>query len=296
LKTALLATLSALWAWYAWYWLRRLFGRHLGTKPTTSPTLRPSALQIAIGFVTNFFDTLGIGNFAPTTAIYRFTRMVPDERIPGTMTVGHTLPVVVEALLFITIVEVEPWTLVLMIAASVVGAWLGSGIVASLPRRRIQIGLGVALALAAAFMALGQVDAFPLGGDALGLDGFPLAVAVLAIGVLGALMPIGVGLYAPCMILVSVLGMNPKAAFPIMMGACAFLMPVASARFVRRERYAPRAALGLTLGGIPGVIVAAFVVKSLPLDTVRWLVVVVVAYTAVVMLRAARTGERSEPA
>jgi uncharacterized membrane protein YfcA len=296
LKTALLATLSALWAWYAWYWLRRLFGRHLGTKPTTSPTLRPSALQIAIGFVTNFFDTLGIGNFAPTTAIYRFTRMVPDERIPGTMTVGHTLPVVVEALLFITIVEVEPWTLVLMIAASVVGAWLGSGIVASLPRRRIQIGLGVALALAAAFMALGQVDAFPLGGDALGLDGFPLVVAVLAIGVLGALMPIGVGLYAPCMILVSVLGMNPKAAFPIMMGACAFLMPVASARFVRRERYAPRAALGLTLGGIPGVIVAAFVVKSLPLDTVRWLVVVVVAYTAVVMLRAARTGERSEPA
>jgi uncharacterized membrane protein YfcA len=296
LKTALLATLSALWAWYAWYWLRRLFGRHLGTRPTSSPTLRPSALQIAIGFVTNFFDTLGIGNFAPTTAIYRFTRMVPDERIPGTMTVGHTLPVVVEALLFITIVEVEPWTLVLMIAASVVGAWLGSGIVASLPRRRIQIGLGVALALAAAFMALGQVDAFPLGGDALGLDGFPLAVAVLAIGVLGALMPIGVGLYAPCMILVSVLGMNPKAAFPIMMGACAFLMPIASARFVRRERYAPRAALGLTLGGIPGVIVAAFVVKSLPLDTVRWLVVVVVAYTAVVMLRAARTGERSEPA
>ena len=89
------------------------------------------------------------------------------------------------------------------------------------------------------------------------------------------------------MILVSMLGMNPVAAFPIMMGSCAFLMPVASLRFIRFDAFSMRAALGLTLGGIPGVLIAAYIVKSMSLATVRWLVVVVVIYAAVVMLRSA---------
>ncbi len=53
---------------------------------------------------------------------------------------------------------------------------------------------------------------------------------------LGALMTLGIGLYAPCMILVGLLGMNATAAFPIMMGSCAFLMPIASAKFVQKQR------------------------------------------------------------
>jgi hypothetical protein len=101
------------------------------------------------------------------------------------------------------------------------------------------------------------------------------------------MMTLGVGLYAPCMILVTLLGMNAKAAFPIMMGSCAFLMPIAGLRFVERRAYAPRVALGLTLGGIPAVLVAAFVVKSLPLDAVRVLVLIVAAHTALSLLRAA---------
>ena len=82
---------------------------------------------------------------------------------------------------------------------------------------------------------------------------------------LGALMTLGIGMYGPCMILISLLGMNPKAAFPIMMGSCAFLMPVGSARFIREKRYNLKSALGLTIGGIPGVLIAAYIVREMSL-------------------------------
>ncbi len=256
----------------------------------------PAPEHLAIGFVTDFFDTLGIGNFAPTTSIFRIRRLVPDELIPGTLNVGHTLPVVAEALIYISIIEVHAPTLVMMIAAAVAGAWFGAGVVASLPRRAIQVGMGLALLAAAGLMLMGQVGWVPAGGETLGLSGAGLAIGLAGSVVLGALMTLGVGYYAPCMILISLLGMNPKAAFPIMMGACAFLMPVASMRFVRRERYSLRPALGLAIGGIPGVLLAAYIVRSLPLGAIRWLVVVVVVYTAVAMLRAARLEGRQAAA
>jgi uncharacterized membrane protein YfcA len=247
------------------------------------------AIAIGIGFVTNFFDTLGIGSFATTTSLFKFLRFVPDEKIPGTLNVGHALPTVVEAAIFIGIIAVEPRTLVLMILAAVIGAWLGAGLVARLPRRYVQIGMGAALLAAAALFILSNLrgSQFGLTGTALGLEGTRLAIAIVVSFFLGALMTIGIGFYAPCMILVSLLGMNPIAAFPIMMGACAFLMPVASLRFIRFGAFSMRAALGLTLGGIPGVLIAAYIVKSLPLEAVRWLVVIVVIYAATVMLRSA---------
>jgi uncharacterized membrane protein YfcA len=247
----------------------------------------PTLEHQLIGLVTNFFDTLGIGSFAPTTSIYRLRRLVPDDLIPGTLNVGHTAPVVAQALIYIVIIQVDPLTLVLMIAAAVAGAWFGAGIVAGLSRRRIQIGMGLALLVAAALMVMTQFGWFPAGGDTLSLTGARLAIGLSGSAVMGALMTLGVGFYAPCMILVSLLGMNPKAAFPIMMGACAFLMPVAGMRFVRRGKYSLRPALGLSLAGIPGVLAAAYIVRSLELGTVRWLVVGVVLYTAVSMLGAA---------
>ncbi len=255
----------------------------------------PTVEHHVIGFVTNFFDTLGIGSFAPTTSIFRLRRLVPDDLIPGTLNVGHAVPVAVQALIYIVIIAVAPWTLVLLIAAAVAGAWLGAGVVAGLSRRRIQIGMGLALLAAASLMVMTQFGWFPAGGDTLGLTGGRLAIGVGGSAVAGALMTLGVGFYAPCMILISLLGMNPTAAFPIMMGACAFLMPVASMRFVRKGRYSLLPALGLTMGGIPGVLLAAFIVRSLDLATVRWLVVAVVLYTAVSMLgAAARSPARRE--
>jgi uncharacterized membrane protein YfcA len=73
------------------------------------------------------------------------------------------------------------------------------------------------------------------------------------------------------------------------MGSCAFLMPIGSLRFIRERAYSLKAALGLAIGGIPGVLIAAYVVKSLPLYAVRWLVIVVVVYTALTMLYSAFT-------
>ncbi|MCZ6915565.1 MAG: sulfite exporter TauE/SafE family protein [Gemmatimonadetes bacterium] len=250
-------------------------------------TIRPSWVETAIGFVTNFFDTLGIGSFAPTTAVFKLRRVVPDERIPGTLHVGHTPPVIVQAFIFIAIVQVGVGTLASLIGASVLGAWLGAGAVARWPRRRIQLGMGIALLLAATSFVMSIYGLFPAGGVALSLEGGSFVFAMAGMFVLGALMTLGIGLYAPCMIMVSLLGMNPTVAFPIMMGASAFLMPVASVRFLAARRYSLGPAVGLAVGGLPAVLIAAFIVRSLPLNAMRWLVVVVVLYSAIVMLRSA---------
>jgi uncharacterized membrane protein YfcA len=276
----LLATLVAMAIWFGrrWWLLER--GR-----PRTSE-LRPG--DLATGFVTDFFDTLGIGAFAPTTAIFKLQRRMADDEIPGTLNVGHALPTIAEALIFIAIVTLDLTTLVPMLAAAVVGAWLGAGIVSRAPRRAIQIGMGLALLSAATLLLAKNLGWLPAAdGLALGLHGGALVFAVCVNCVLGALMMLGIGLYAPCLILVTLLGMNPLVAFPIMMGSCALLMPVGGVRFVRAGRYHVGAALGLTLGGIPGVLCAAFIVRSLSLEWLRWLVVVVVIYAAVLMLTSA---------
>jgi uncharacterized membrane protein YfcA len=251
----------------------------------------PGTLQLTIGFLTNFFDTLGIGSFAPTTSMFKLNRLVPDERIPGTLNVGHAIPTIVQAFIFIAIVQVEMPTLIGMIAASIAGAWLGAGVVAGWPRRTVQIGMGAALLAAAAFFAMTNLGLFPSGGETLGLRSPLLWFGFAGNFVLGALMTLGIGLYAPCMILVALLGMNPRAAFPIMMGSCAFLMPIGGLRFIAKGSYSLKAAVGLAIGGIPAVFIAAFFVKSLPLTALRWLVFAVVVYTAVAMLRSARKAE-----
>jgi uncharacterized membrane protein YfcA len=247
----------------------------------------PTFLGVVVGFVTNFFDTLGIGSFAPTTSLFKFFRMAPDEKIPGTLNVGHALPTITEALIYITVIGVDPVTLVLLIVASVLGAWLGAGMVARWPRRYVQIGMGGALTVAAIIFLMQNLKVLPAGGNALGLSGGLLVTGIVINFCLGALMTIGIGLYAPAIIMISLLGMNPRAAFPIMMGSCAFLMPISSVRFVKFDAYAFKAAIGLTIGGIPGVVIAAYIVHSMPLEAVKWLVIAIVAYAAFTMLRSA---------
>ncbi len=255
---------------------------------------QPRFTDALVGFITNFFDTLGIGSFAPTTAYFKLRARMPDEEIPGTLNAGQALPTMTQALIFIATVSVDLTTLVSMILAAVLGAWLGVGLVARLSRRAIQLGMGGSLMCAAALFLAANLHWMPGGGEALGLSGSRLIVAVAANALLGALMMLGVGLYAPCLILVSLLGMSPLAAFPIMMGSCGLLMPIGGARFVRSGRYNLGAALGLALGGIPGVLVAAYIVKSLPIVWLRWLVLAVVVYAAVQMLRSARRRQPKE--
>ena len=212
-KAIVLAALALISVAFVAFWVRALRSRQ-------SDLGAPSAAQIAIGAVTDFLDTLGIGSFATTTTLYRTTSAVPDRLLPGTLNVGHTIPTFAQAFIYIGIIEVDVLTLVLLIAASMLGALLGAGYVSRWSERKVRVGMGVALLAAATLLLarlLPQLGLLPPGGDATGLHGALLYVGIAGNFVLGALMTMGIGLYAPCMIMVSLLGMSPKVAFPIMM-------------------------------------------------------------------------------
>lgn len=332
-----------------------------------------------IGFISNFLDTLGIGSFATETAMFKFFKQSEDRVIPGTLNVANAIPTIAQAIIYTQIVEVEPLTLVLMLAAAVIGSKLGAGVVSRLPEIRIQQTIGIALLITAGFLISKALDTPPdirsfalennvaeagqalalASGDSvsvaangsfrivqrssasineirisvldgevkrdsvvllsgienvkveeqsgfriltgnlldpgsLSLSGTKLIIGVVANFLLGALMSAGIGLYAPCMALVSMLGMSPNAAFPIMMGSCAMLMPISGLTFIREGAYNRRASFAIAITGVVGVLIAAFIVKELPMAYLRWLVVAVVVYTSVVMLRAALRTSRAK--
>jgi uncharacterized membrane protein YfcA len=248
---------------------------------------RPSLEGALMSAVTSFFDALGIGCFAPTTAYLKFRRLVPDDLIPATMVSGYALAAATEGFVFITAVKVDPLLLGAAIGASVLGALLGVSIAARLPIRPIRLTLGLGLLVAAATFSLSNLGLMPQGGAATGLPPLLFAVVVAASFVLGVLMNLGIGNFAPTLILVSLLGMDPRAAFPIMMGSAALLMVTSGVRIVAKRPVDVALVLGMSLGGAPAVLVAALIVKSLPLDILRWGVVVVVTFAGAVMLRGA---------
>jgi len=265
------------------------FGRAVVARANPAERV-PKPQAGAVGFVTAFLDTLGIGSFATTTTLFRWFKLIDDALLPGTLNVGITLPTIVQAYIYTRLIPVDAMTLILMIAASVVGAWLGAPVVSRLDKRKIQLGMGIALLVAATIFLGGLLKFLPAGGEALALRGTTLYLGLAGNFLLGALMTLGIGLYGPCMVLVSLLGLTPAAAFPIMMGSCAFLMPVASSQFIKTQKYDMKLALGLAIGSVPAVFVAAFLVVSLPLDYVKWLVIIVVTYTAITLLRSAARG------
>lgn len=271
-------------------WFTFIFGKDL-YKNKKNLENNSFAINSGIGLVANFFDTLGIGSFAIITAAFRGFKQVKDRVIPGTLNVSCTIPIVFQAFVFMGAIEVEIVTLVTMILAAVVGAYLGAGVVSQMDERKIQLIMGIALLTTAFLMVSGQMGWMPIGGNAIGLTGIKLALGILGNFILGALMTAGIGLYAPCMALIYVLGMSPDVAFPIMMGSCAFLMPVASAKFIKEQAYDRKAAIAITLSGIIGVFIAAFIVKSLPIRLLTWLVVTVITYTGGTLLYSALNND-----
>ncbi|MEG1410309.1 MAG: sulfite exporter TauE/SafE family protein [Terrisporobacter sp.] len=250
-----------------------------------------------VGFITNFFDTLGIGSFAPTVAFNKFMKLgVRDKELPGFLNVGDTLPVMCEAVIFTTVIAVEPVTLITMLAAAAIGSYLGAGIISKLDELKIQKIMGFALLVTGVLMTLSALNLMPGGGTAIGLTGGKLVIGIVGNFILGALMTAGIGLYAPCMALVYFLGLSPQVAFPIMMGSCATLMPVCSVKFIKEGAYPRKAVLVLSLFGAIGVFIAAYIVKSLPLIMLRWLVIVVVFYTSGSMLLSAKKASNKESA
>jgi len=240
-----------------------------------------------IGFVVDFFDALGIGAFAPQIALLKFTKQTEDRVMPGTLNVSNTIPALVEAIIFIKIIEVDPLTLILMLLSATIGGVFGAGIVSKLPVKKVRITIGISLLIAAFFMLANKLEWIQGGGDKIGLSGWKLLIALVVNCILGAMNTAGIGLFAPCMALVFALGMSPKVAFPIMMGSCAFLMPAASAKFIKEGAYNRKASFSMAIAGTVAVLIAVFIVKSLPLDTLRWVVFGVIIITSMMMLRSA---------
>lgn len=268
----------------------------LGTAAKRGET-KPNVEAIGLGAVTNFFDTLGIGSFATTTAWIKFRRMVPDSFIPATLNAGHALPTVVQSGIYLVIlgVRVDPVLLASCIVAAVLGSLIGVPLVVRASVQLVQGIVGVALLIAAALYAMSNLELFPIGGSATSLPMAAMAVAVAVHFLLGALMAFGIGLYAPSLILLSLLGLDPRLAFPIMASACAFLMPATGFSFVKSSRIDLRVVLGLAIGGIPATIVAALIVKELDIVLLRWGVVVVVLYASFLLLRSAFKGPVAVP-
>jgi len=251
---------------------------------------RPTWADGVIGYATNFLDTLGIGSYAQITALFKLRARPADELIPGTLNVGSSVPAFLGSLLFFGAVAVEPVLLASMVISSGMGAWVGAGLVSRMPRRGIQMFMGVALLIAAGFFAMTALGFLAPAGSAMGLSGWRFIVAVLTNFLFGALMCIGIGNYAPSMVLLGVLGMHPIAAYPIMIGSDGVLIPVATLGFLRSGRFSHGCALGLTIGGFLGTLCAFPLVKLIAehLTLMRWLVIVVIIYAAVSMLRSAQ--------
>lgn len=256
----------------------------------------PSGVKVgALGLIANFFDTLGIGSFAIIVAANKFFKIgIKDKELPGFLNVGCCLPVMCEAFIFTTVIEVDPVTLFSMLIAAAVGSYIGAGIIAKMDEAKIQLVMGLALLATAVLMFCSKMGYMPGGGDAIGLSGAKLVIGVVGNAILGALMTAGVGLFAPCMALTYFLGLSPQVTFPIMMGSCAMLQPVSSVKFIKEGAYPRKASLIVGLCGAVGVFIAAFIVKSLPIETLKWVVMAVLVYTGASMISGAMKNLKKE--
>ena len=241
-----------------------------------------------VGLIGNFFDTFGLGSFATSSFLFKIHHSVHDIDVPGTLNVGNSIPVSLQALIFLSLVNIDIKTLVCLIISAVLGAFLGVKFVTKWNKRSIRFGMGIGLLLLGIFMIMNNINIIPLNltGTSLKLTGYKLVIAMIINFFLGALMNLAVGLYAPCMALVSVLGMEVKAAFPIMMNSSAFLMSYGNGpRFIKEGRYDMIASLCQMVAGSIGVVIAAFLINKLPIFILTWIFACVVLYSSVLYLR-----------
>ena len=249
------------------------------------------------GMIGNFFDTLGVSSFAVIIAMGKVMKMkFKDKELPAMLNVSCAIPNITEALIFLTAIEVDPTTLVSMLIAAGMGSYIGAGIVEKLDEKKIQLAMGIALFITATviFMGLPWVNLLPVGGSSIGLSGSKLFIGVTLNFIYGALMTAGIGLYAPCMATTYILGMSPKCAFPIMMGSCAVLMPIASTRFIKDGHYPRKTSIWITIGGVVGVFAAAYIFNAMPINMVKVLCVFVIYYTSYGMLKKAFNREKTK--
>jgi uncharacterized membrane protein YfcA len=256
----------------------------------------PRLEAVVLGAVVSFFDTLGIGSFAPTAAWFKFRKLVPDRLIPQTMLVGLTPPSILQGFIYLILlgVMVDPVLLVGCVLACVIGGFIGVPLVAKARIWVVQTVVAIGLLLAAIAYALANLHLMPGGGTAAALSLVLTITAIVASFVFGVLLNFGVGNYAPTLVLLSLMGMDPRLCFPIMAASAGLMGGSASVRHIQMGQMDLKIVLGITLGGFPAVLVAALIVKEMPVETLRWGVIVVVLYAAAVMARSAWLGRKGE--
>ncbi len=269
---------------FAFMFIRDLI-RHKGQ--TMKEHGNPFAMAIS-EFIIFLLSTFGVSDFAIGASLYPRLKWVEDKKLPGTLNTACVIPVAVMALAYIASIEVGYATLIIAIVAQVVGAYVSPRFVVKLPVNIIKRFISVGLFVAAAMILAGKFNIFPTGGDATSLTGFKLVLLGVLSLIYGALNNIGIGSYALTMATVYALGLNPGVAFPIMMGACTFSVPVGSMQFVKLDSYSRKITLFASTAGVIGVLVAAFVVKSLDVSALQWLVAAVIIYSAITMLISTR--------
>jgi uncharacterized membrane protein YfcA len=254
----------------------------------------PGLEAMALGAVVNFLDTLGIGSFAPTTAWFKFRRMVPDRLIPQTMLCGLTPPAMTESIVFLIGlgVLVDKVLLFGCVIAFFVGGLIGVPLVTRARVWVVQMIVAIGLLLAAAAYAMTNLHLFPGGGTANSLPPTLMIVAIVANLAFGILCNFGVGNYAPTLVVLSLMGMDPRLCFPIMAAGASLMGAGAGAKHIGIGKVDLKVVLGLAIGGIPAVLVAYYIVKTMPIETLRWLVFAVVLYAAAVMAHASLKGWR----
>lgn len=244
----------------------------------------PVAMAI-VSFFMFFLSTFGISDFAIGSSLYPKAKWVSDKKLPGTLNTECVIPVAVMALAYISSIEVGLLTLVTAIVCQVVGAYVSPRYVTKLPANQIKRFVAAGLFIAAGLILAGKFGIYPSGGELSSLEGGSLILFAVLCMLFGALNNIGIGSYALTMATVYAMGLNPSIAFPIMMGACTFSVPIGSMQFIKLDSYSRKITLFTSTFGVLGVLVAAFVVKSLDVSALLWVVVVVVLYSAITMLK-----------
>jgi len=247
--------------------------------------------NILIGLPTGFLDVFGIGSFATTTLLLRKTKQVDDKYLPGVLNVSFAIPGTLEAIFFIDNVSIDPTTLVVLTISGILGSFLCSLFVSKLCRKKIRYILGIALLISALFILINQLNLVQIGGDKYMLSGLNLIFGAIGMFLIGAGMCLGIGLFAPGMALLYLLGMSPIAVLPILMGCCAFIMLTCGYNFMRKEAYEIKNSTALTIGYSIGVLMASFIVININIKLLKWIIIITILYTSIGLIRSALKGD-----
>lgn len=216
-----------------------------------------------LGFITNFFDFLGIGSYAPQMIVMK-KDIEKNYFLPGTLTVANFLPVLLETIIGISIIKVEPLTLIILPLAASIGGYLGAKVTNAKNSRKINKVLIVVLLLSGIFLIANAFEVYPLNNietNLYGLDDNPIKLLIVIVGffILGILQSFGLGIYAPGFALLGVLGVSYIAILPINMLSSVCLSTTASFEFLSKKKYIKPIAATITIFGVLGVTFAAYI-------------------------------------